>query len=134
MSTLCDKEKETNNQEGKVKVLAKDTQIWTVCTKDIHEAKEIDKKNGNTLWMDAFKLELSIVMIAFEEIEDPSTLGDIYQEITGHVVFDIKLGEGFRQKARYCADGHKTKAPSSVTYFTVVSPLFSQIDATCGSS
>ena len=89
--------------------------------KTIHEAKEIDKENGNSLWMDAVKLEMSNVMITFEEIEDPSTLGDIYQEITGHVVFDIKLAEGFRQKARFCADGHKTKAPSSVTYTTVVS-------------
>ena len=70
--------------------------------------------------MDVVKLEMSNVMITFEEIEDPSTLGDIYQEITDHVVFDIKLGEGFRQKARFCADGHKTKIPSSVTYSTVI--------------
>jgi hypothetical protein len=33
----------------------------------------------------------------------------------------VKLGENFRRKARYCADGHKTKSPVSVTYSTVVS-------------
>jgi Reverse transcriptase (RNA-dependent DNA polymerase) len=33
----------------------------------------------------------------------------------------VKLGENFRRKARYCADGHKTRAPASVTYSTVVS-------------
>ncbi len=44
-----------------------------------------------------------------------------YTQITGHLVFDVKLGENFRRKARYCADGHKTGAPASVTYSTVVS-------------
>ena len=44
-----------------------------------------------------------------------------YQEITGHIVFDIKLGENFSQKSRYCADGHKTKSPAALTYSMVVS-------------
>jgi hypothetical protein len=44
-----------------------------------------------------------------------------YQNISGHLVFNVKLGENFRRKARYCADGHKMKTPSSVTYSTVVS-------------
>ena len=43
-----------------------------------------------------------------------------YQEITTHFIFDIKLGENFRQKARLVADGHKTKTPKSVTYSSVV--------------
>ena len=37
-----------------------------------------------------------------------------YQQITGHIIFDIKLGEGFRRKARFVGDGHKTETPSSV--------------------
>ena len=36
-------------------------------------------------------------------------------------MFDVKLGENFRRKARFVADGHKTTTPSSVTYNTVVS-------------
>ena len=44
-----------------------------------------------------------------------------YQEIMGHIVFDIKLEENFRRKARYCADGHKTKSSAALTYSTVVS-------------
>jgi len=32
-----------------------------------------------------------------------------YQRITGHLIFDVKLGENFRRKARFVADGHKTK-------------------------
>jgi hypothetical protein len=46
-----------------------------------------------------------------------------YTQITGHIVFDVKLGENFRRKARYCADGHKTGAPASVTYSTVVAEI-----------
>ena len=44
-----------------------------------------------------------------------------YQQITGHIIFDIKLGGGFRRKARFVGDGHKTETPSSVTYSSVVS-------------
>jgi hypothetical protein len=65
--------------------------------------------------------EIKNVRIAFEEFDgDPSTLAG-YTQITGHIIFDVKLGENFRQKARFCADGHKTGAPASVTYSTVVS-------------
>ena len=89
--------------------------------KNIKEALEIDKENGNTLWMDAVRLEMSNVRVAFEEFDgDPNALVG-YTQITGHLVFDVKLGENFRRKARYCADGHKTGAPASVTYSTVVS-------------
>eukprot|EP00978_Attheya_sp_CCMP212_P034040 scaffold140628_cov38-Attheya_sp.AAC.1 len=61
------------------------------------------------------------IRIAFEEYDvNPEELIG-YEEITGHLVFNVKLGENFRRKARFCADGHKTGAPSSVTYSTVVS-------------
>jgi hypothetical protein len=61
------------------------------------------------------------VRIAFEEFDgDPSAIVG-YTQITGHLVFDVKLGENFRRKARYCADGHKTGAPAPVTYSAVVS-------------
>ena len=50
---------------------------------------------------------------------DPSKLVG-YQKITTHFIFDIKLGENFRRKARLVADGHKTKIPTSVTYSSVV--------------
>ena len=43
-----------------------------------------------------------------------------FQQITGHIIFDIKLGEGFRRKARFVGDGHKTKPPSSITYSSVL--------------
>lgn len=87
----------------------------------VAEAKQIDDANGNTLWQDAIKQEMTNNRVAFEEYN-----GDIkkligYKPITGHLVFDVKLGENFRRKARFVADGHKTTAPSSLRYSTVVS-------------
>ena len=35
------------------------------------------------------------------------------------MIFDIKMSENFRRKARFVADGHKTDISSSVTYSTV---------------
>ena len=43
-----------------------------------------------------------------------------YQVIYLHMIFDIKLGENFRRKARLVAGGQKTKAPSSIRYILVV--------------
>ena len=58
--------------------------------------------------MDEVRLEMKNVRIDFKTYEgDPKKLVG-YQEITGHIVFDIKLGENFRQNARYCANGHNT--------------------------
>ena len=38
-----------------------------------------------------------------------------------HIIFDVKLGENFRQKARLVGGGHMTTAHTSVTYSSVVS-------------
>ena len=78
--------------------------------KNIQEAKEIDTENNNRLWQDAIEDEMRKVMKTktFELIEHDVGKLVAYQEITLHSVFDIKLGEGFRRKARLVADGHKT--------------------------
>jgi len=108
-------------QKVKSKYWARTHKYGIRIPKNVKEAMEIDKEMDNTLWMDAIKLEMQNVRIAFEEFDgDPNTLIG-YTQITGHLVFDVKLGENFRRKARYCADGHKTGAPASVTYSTVVS-------------
>ena len=45
-----------------------------------------------------------------------------YKQISGHLIFDVKLSENFRRKARFVADGHLVETPASVTYsITVVS-------------
>ena len=43
-----------------------------------------------------------------------------HQEKGLHMIFDIKLGENFRRKARMVSGGHTTKTPSSVTYSSMV--------------
>ena len=89
--------------------------------KSVEEALRIDKEEGNTFWADAIEVEMRKIRPAVKLYD-----GDIkdlvgYQEITTHFIFDIKLGENFRRKARLVADGHKTTTPSSVTYSSVVS-------------
>ena len=89
--------------------------------KTVKEAREIDEENGNRLWQDAIDLEMKNVRVAFELHDgDPTKLVG-YQEVTTHLVFDIKLGENFRRKARLVGDGHKTDTPAAVTYSSVVS-------------
>ena len=89
--------------------------------KDVEHARRIDEANGNTLWQDAIALEMRDNRIAFEVHEgDVSELKD-YEHISGHLIFDIKLGENFRRKACYVADGYKTSTPSAVTYSSVAS-------------
>ena len=88
--------------------------------KNIQEAFEIDREAGNTLWMDATRMEMKNVRVELEGFDgNPNTLVG-YTQMTGHLVFDVKLGENFRCKARYCADGHKTIAPASVTNSSTV--------------
>ena len=88
--------------------------------KNIAEAERIDKENGNHLWMDSIRLEMKNNRVAFETYN--GNIADLvgYTEITGHIVFDVKLAENFRRKARYCADGHKVDTPPFLTYSTVV--------------
>ena len=38
----------------------------------------------------------------------------------GHLIFDVKLSENFRRKARFTSDGYLVETPASITYSTVV--------------
>jgi hypothetical protein len=93
--------------------------------KSINVALRVDAENGNTLWWDAIVLEMSNVRVAFEEYDGELTQDGKqkgYKFVSTHMVFDVKLGENFRRKARLVADGHKTDAPTStITHSSVVS-------------
>ena len=91
--------------------------------KTVQEALAIDKENGNTLWRDAICKEMQNVRPAFEKWEErESELPPAaYQKIKCHFIFDIKMGENFRRKARLVANGNKTETPASLTYSSVVS-------------
>ena len=90
--------------------------------KSVEEAKRFDQENGNTLWWDAICKEMKNVRIAFDEFEgNINELPPGYQKISCHMIFDVKMGENFRRKARMVAGGHTTSTPSSITYSSVVS-------------
>ena len=89
--------------------------------KTVKEALEIDAENGNTLWWDAILMEMKNVRPAFEKFDGDVKSLKGYQKIRCHMIFDVKLGENFRRKARYVAGGHTTDTPSSITYSSVVS-------------
>ena len=89
--------------------------------RNMKEALQIDAENGNTMWVDAVKLEMKNNRVAFEEYDGRIEDLVAYEQISGHLIFDVKLSENFRRKARFVADGHLVETPASVTYSTVVS-------------
>ena len=89
--------------------------------KDYKDCVRVDGLNNDTLWQDAVKQEMKTVRPAFEIHEGSVETLIGYQEIKCQFVFDIKLGESFRRKARLVALGNRTKTPSSLTYSSVVS-------------
>jgi hypothetical protein len=96
--------------------------------KTIEEALRIDEENGNHLWGDAIRKEMSKVRVAYKPHEShtpeevrcggaPDLTG--FQEIRCHIIFDVKMD--FTRKARFVAGGHTTEAPAAMTYSSVVS-------------
>ena len=90
--------------------------------KSVKEALEFDRENGNTLWWDAICQEMKNVRVAFEEFDgDINDIPADFQRIPCHIIFDVKMGENFRRKARMVAGGHVTETPATITYSSVVS-------------
>ena len=90
--------------------------------KSVEHAKKLDAANGDTLWWDAICQEMRNVRIAFEEWDkEEKDIPPGYQKINCHMIFDIKMGENFRRKARFVAGGHTTDCPPEITYSSMVS-------------
>ena len=90
--------------------------------KSVLQARQIDAKNGNTLWWDAICKEMKNVRPAFEVFEGSvEQLPSGFQEIMCQMIFDVKIGENFCRKAQLVAGGHTTEAPATLTYSLVVS-------------
>jgi hypothetical protein len=88
----------------------------------IPETKAFYLENGNTFWWDAICKEMRNVRPAFEVWD--KTLAQIpvgYQEGRCHLMFNVKMGENFRRKARFGAGGHTTEVSSTLTNASVVS-------------
>ena len=91
--------------------------------KNFKHAEKLDKKNGNTKWMDSNKLE-------HKQLDDYDVFIDKgkfagckiprgFRLIRVHTIFDVKV-DG-RHKSRVVADGHLTATPSESVYSGVVS-------------
>ncbi len=59
--------------------------------KTVKEALALDRKNGNTLWVDAISKEMKEVRIAFNILPDSHSAPIGYQKIPCHMIFDIKM-------------------------------------------
>ena len=83
---------------------------------------QINKENGDTKWWDAIVQEMGNVRSAFQVHEGNNVDLPIgYQKIKYHMIFDVNMGENFRQKERLAGGSHMTEAPSYITYYSVVS-------------
>ena len=86
------------------------------------EAIKIDVENGNTFWQDSIAWqEMTNNFIAFNQSD--GNISDLvgYDEISGHLLFDVKLLKNFQRKSCFCADRYKVETLASITYSTVVS-------------
>ncbi len=59
--------------------------------KTVKEALALDRKNGNTLWVDAITKEMRKVRIAFIILPDGGSAPIGYQKIPCHMNFDVKM-------------------------------------------
>jgi hypothetical protein len=88
--------------------------------KTVNDALEIDRRNGNTFWADTIAKEMKDICVAFKILLNGQSAPIGYQKIPCHMIFDIKM-EDFCRKARLVARGHRTKAPTTITYASAVS-------------
>ena len=58
---------------------------------NIKEAIYLDKKNGNTLWQDAYAKEMYQVGVAFKIMQYGDHIPVGYNKASGHLIFDIKM-------------------------------------------
>ena len=90
-----------------------------IVPRTLEEAKRLDHENGNTLWTDATELEFRDSIIAFDPLGDGDKAPPGWNEITCHLIFDVKMT--LRRKARYVAGGHLVGDPGVSTFASVVS-------------
>ena len=86
----------------------------------VKHAMKLDMLNGNTLWLDAIKKELSQLneFHTFKVLKEGEKPPSGYQQIPYHIVFDVKFD--LRRKARLVAGGNVTQLAREDIYSGVV--------------
>jgi hypothetical protein len=85
----------------------------------VQNARDLDLKNGNTLWMDSLAKEMGNLNIAFQYLEIGEKAPPGWFKASGLIIFDVKMD--FTRKARWVKDGHKTPDSSTSSFAGVVS-------------
>ena len=57
----------------------------------VDHARELDMINGNTLWIDALKLEMHNVEAVFEVLEDGESAPQGWTKASDHIIWDLKM-------------------------------------------
>ena len=70
----------------------------------IKQAKQIDPKNGNTLWCDRIAKEKYNISVAFKILEGHASPPTGWTKSSGHCMFVVKMD--FTRKAIWVKDGH----------------------------
>ena len=87
--------------------------------RDMRHAMELDKQNGNTLWAEAIRKEMSEARVAFDVKEKNTRVEPAREYLECYTIFDVKMD--FTRKARHVANGAKTQDIATSTYAGVVS-------------
>jgi hypothetical protein len=83
----------------KARVTEKTDKYGTEVPTSIVRAKELNRINGNTLWMDTLKLDMYNVGVAFKVLEDGKGAPQGWTQASGHIIWDLKMD--FTRKARW---------------------------------
>ncbi|MGH3054698.1 MAG: reverse transcriptase domain-containing protein, partial [Gaiellaceae bacterium] len=97
------------------------TKFGVEVPRTLEEALEMDKKDGNDLWQEAVKKEMTQIHEygTFKSEGKGVAAPTGHKQIKVHLVFDVKYD--LRRKARLVAGGHLTDPPKESVYSGVVS-------------
>ena len=87
----------------------------------IKHAKQLDLKNGYTLWCDGIAKEKYNLSVLFKILEDNESPSPGWTKSSGHWMFDVKMD--FKRKSRWVNYGYRTpvylEAPTSKKHFII---------------
>ena len=83
------------------------------------EAIILNRKNGNTLWLDAIASGMKNVRIVLEVFE--GALPPKFTEVKCRMIFEIKMGETFRRKVGMVTGQHTADIPAVLAYSSIAS-------------